>query len=84
MQSVLSNLARNIKQEPVMFQGLVQATLGLFLAFGLKLSPQQIGGILAFSAAFLSWVTRIQVTPLMAPRTNAGDRLVPVMAQAAQ
>ncbi len=51
-----------IKQEPVMFQAVVQAAFALLLAFGLKLSPGQVGATLAFVAAVLSFWTRTQVS----------------------
>ncbi len=68
---------RLIKQEPVMFQGLIQAVLALALSFGLKLTGDQVGAILAASAAVLSFATRTQVTPVANPKTNDGMPLVP-------
>ena len=50
-------------REPALTMGLVQAGIILAVSFGLKLSPEQTGAILAFSAALLAWVTRSQVTP---------------------
>jgi uncharacterized membrane protein HdeD (DUF308 family) len=52
-----------IKKEPVLFQGLIQAALGLFAAFWPHISPQQLAAILALTAAVLSFVTRQYVTP---------------------
>jgi hypothetical protein len=66
-----------IKQEPVMFQAIIQAAVALALSFGLKLSSTQVGAILAFTAAILSFWTRSQVTPTANPRTNDGVPLVP-------
>jgi len=65
-----------IKSEPVLFQGVVQAALALGVAFGLNLSPEATGALLAFSAAVLSFATRTHVTPLANPRTGDGTPLV--------
>jgi hypothetical protein len=51
-------------REPALFLGVVQAAIALFVSFGLGLTPEQIGGILAFSAAVLALITRSQVTPV--------------------
>lgn len=56
-----------IKREPVLFQGLLQAGLGLAVAFGLSLSVLQIAALLAFTAAVLSFITRTLVTPNAPP-----------------
>lgn len=50
-------------REPVMFMAVVQAGLALGLAFGVNLSVEQQGAILAFMAAVLGFVVRSQVTP---------------------
>lgn len=52
-----------IKSEPALVMGTVQASIALGVAFGLKLSAEQIGALLAFSAAALALVTRKMVTP---------------------
>jgi hypothetical protein len=52
-----------IRKEPVLFQGLLQAGLGVAVAFGLHLSPLQIGAVLGLAAAILSFITRQLVTP---------------------
>lgn len=51
-------------REPAMFLAVVQAGLALGLSFGLHLTPERIGAIMAFSAAVLGFVTRSQVTPV--------------------
>jgi len=71
-----------IKQEPVLFQALIQAGLALALSFGANLSAGQVGTILAFTAALLSFVTRTQVTAVANPKTNDGTKLVPEAAKA--
>lgn len=50
-------------REPALLIGVVQAGLALAVGFGLKLSPEQMGLILAFTAALLSLVTRSKVSP---------------------
>jgi len=70
-------LIEMIRQEPVLFQALMQAGLALLLSFGLKLNSTQIGAVMAFSAAALSFWTRTQVTPSSNPMGNNGARLLP-------
>lgn len=57
---MLSNL---FNREPVLVMTVVQASIALVLAFGVSLTPAQIGAIVAFSAAVLGLITRSQVTP---------------------
>ena len=52
-----------IKNEPVLIQSLVQAVLGLFLAFGINLSNEQTGSIMAVVAVILAIIARMFVTP---------------------
>ncbi|HWI68853.1 MAG TPA: hypothetical protein VNS88_10810 [Nitrospiraceae bacterium] len=52
-----------IKNEPVLIQSLVQAILGLVLAFGVDLSNEQTGSIMAVVAVILAIVARMFVTP---------------------
>jgi len=49
-------------REPAMIVAFVQAVIVLGVSFGLKLTPEQIGAILAVSALILGLVTRTQVT----------------------
>lgn len=51
------------KREPALFLGLIQTVLALVLAFGVDLTTEQTGGILAVSAAVLALITRSQVVP---------------------
>lgn len=51
-------------REPALIIGAVQAILALALAFGLRLSVEQTGAILAATAAVLAVVTRSQVSPV--------------------
>lgn len=50
-------------REPALVMGAIQAAIALAVSFGLDLSPEQIGALLAFSAAVLSLVVRAKVTP---------------------
>jgi hypothetical protein len=52
-----------VKNEPVLIQSLVQAILGLFLAFGVDLSNEQTGSILAVVAVILAILARMFVAP---------------------
>ena len=51
-------------REPAMVLALVQAIIVLGVAFGLKLTPEQTGAILAVTAIVLGLITRSQVTPV--------------------
>lgn len=55
-------------REPVLTLAVVQATIGLATAFGADLTAEQVGAIMALSAAVLGWVARERVTPMAAPR----------------
>lgn len=59
-------------REPALIIGATQALIALAVAFGLDLSPEQIGAVLAVTAAVLGMVTRSQVTP-------TGDHDVPAV-----
>ncbi len=50
-------------REPAMVLALVQAVIVLGVAFGLRLSPEQTGAILAVTAIVLGLITRQKVTP---------------------
>lgn len=52
-----------IRNEPVLIQSAVQAILGLFLAFGVNLSHEQVGSIMAVTAILLAVAARLFVTP---------------------
>lgn len=53
-----------IKQEPVLFQALVQATIALLIGFDVfDITEQQFGLLMAFTAALLAFITRKAVTP---------------------
>lgn len=50
-------------REPALIAGLIQAVLGLLLAFGVDLSQEQVGAVMAVTAAVLALVVRARVTP---------------------
>ena len=52
-----------IRREPALVTGLVSAVIALGAAFGLDLSGEQTGAIMAVTAAVLAVVTRQSVTP---------------------
>jgi hypothetical protein len=51
-----------IKSEPVMFQAVIQAGLAMVMSFGVRLSAEQMGTVLAFTAAVLGFWARQNVT----------------------
>ena len=53
-----------IKAEPVSFQGIIQSLIALGTSFGFGLNGNQVGAILAVTAAILSFLTRQQVSPV--------------------
>ena len=57
------NPGRWWQREPVMFMAVVQSGLALVTAFGLNLSGDQIGAIMAFSSAVFGFIARSQVSP---------------------
>lgn len=50
-------------REPAMVLALIQTAIVLGVSFGLRLTPEQTGAILAFTAVILGLITRRQVTP---------------------
>lgn len=59
----MSSILESIKGEPALVAGFLQALLGLLLAFGVPLTDEQVGAILALSAAVLAFAVRSRVTP---------------------
>lgn len=51
-------------REPAAVLAAVQSALALMLAFGVKLSTEQVGTIVAVTSAILGLVVRSQVTPI--------------------
>lgn len=54
---------KRIQNEPALVTGIVSAAIALAISFGIGLSEQQVGAIMAFVVAILSVVTRQAVTP---------------------
>ena len=52
-----------VRREPALTAGLVQAILGLLLAFGVELDQTQVGAVMAVTAAVLALAVRSKVTP---------------------
>lgn len=50
-------------REPVMLMAIVQAGIALAVGFGMPVTTEQTGLILAFVAAVLGYIARSQVTP---------------------
>ena len=59
----MNSIIDRIRTEPVLVTGFLQTVLGLLLAFGVNLSPEQTGAVLAVTAAALAFIARKQVTP---------------------
>jgi len=52
-----------VNREPALIAGMVQAVLGLLLAFGVELTQEQVGSLMAVTAAILALAVRSRVTP---------------------
>ncbi len=63
---------QRVLDEPVFTQGLVVAGIALATSFGLRWDGLQVGAVSAFSAAFLSWLTRRAVTSVSNPTLPQG------------
>ena len=50
-------------REPAMILALVQCVIVLGVSFGLQLTPEQTGAILALTAVVLGVITRSRVSP---------------------
>ena len=50
-------------REPVMVMALIQSGVALGISFGVGLTAEQVGAIMAFSAAVVGFITRTQVSP---------------------
>ena len=65
------SIIERLRTEPALVAGVVQALLALLLAFGVPLSDEQVGAIIAVSAAILAIVVRQQVSPTYDPQHRA-------------
>lgn len=66
----MATITQRIRREPALVSGLVTAVLALVVAFGVDLSQEQTGAILAVVAAVMALVTRAQVTPAPTPHDD--------------
>jgi hypothetical protein len=64
-----------IRNEPVLIIGLVEAILGLFLAFGVDISNEAVGAIMAVTTVILAIIARMFVTPVTGPQYPKGESL---------
>lgn len=56
-------IIEKLRNEPVLMSGFVTALLGVFVAFGMELSDEQVGALLALVGSALAIVARGKVTP---------------------
>lgn len=66
-------ILERIKNEPAVIAGVVQAVLGLLLAFGVDLTTEQNVAIMAVTAALLALLVRSQVTPTRRIPSESGQ-----------
>ena len=60
----MNAIIARIQDEPVLVTALIQGVLTLAVSFGLHLTPEQIGAVLALSGAILAFIARAKVTPV--------------------
>lgn len=58
-------------REPALVLGFIQAVIALAIGFGLDISPEQFGLIMAVSAAAAALIVRQQVTPVIDPKIDS-------------
>jgi hypothetical protein len=74
-------IVQQIREEPVMLQGLVQASIALLAGFQVfSATQEQMGYIMAFVAALLAFLTRRAVSPVVSSAKS--DRELPATGQA--
>ena len=64
LRDLWGGLTDRVSAEPVLVLGVVQMTLSLAISFGLGWTGEQVGAVVAFSAAILSLVARSKVSPV--------------------
>lgn len=67
----MSAIFDRIRQEPALVSGLIAALIALGTAFGLDLSPEQVGALMAVVAAVLAFVVRANVSPVQPAQHRA-------------
>lgn len=68
----MNALFDRIRREPALVTGFTAAVIALAVAFGLDLTGEQTGAIMALVTAVLGFVTRAKVTPAPKRRTDDG------------
>lgn len=63
LKTIWDGVWGRITGEPVMTLAIIQMALALAVSFGLQWTGEQVGAVVAFSAAVLGWVARSKVTP---------------------
>jgi hypothetical protein len=64
-----------ITGEPVLTLAIIQMLVALLVSFGLNWTADQVGAVVAFSAALLGWLARRVVTPIDTPSLAEGTRV---------
>jgi hypothetical protein len=59
-------------REPALIAGLINAGIALAITFGLHLTQEQVGAIMAFTNLALAVIVRQVVTPVAAPKLEVG------------
>lgn len=87
MKEFFQKILDFIKNEPAAFGGavtaLIQAVIGVLVAFNLDITPEQQQAVLGLTTALVSMtviiaaVIRQNVTPVYNPKNNKGKKLVP-------
>jgi len=72
LRDIWAGIWSRITGEPVLTLAIVQMALALAVSFGLGWTGEQVGAVVAFTAAMLGWVARRQVTPIAAPAIPEG------------
>ncbi len=67
LRDIWRGIWSRVTGEPVATLAIVQMALAMFVAFGLDWTGEQVGTVVALTAALLGWVARQQVTPLSEP-----------------
>jgi nitrate/nitrite transporter NarK len=63
LRDLWGGLTDRLSAEPVMVLAVIQMGVALGVSFGLRLSADQVGAVVAFSAAVLGLVARTKVSP---------------------
>ena len=72
MKKELARVWERIKREPALASAVLTAFAAVAVSFGVPLTPEQVGGLLAaFNAVLALFVVRPNVTPLVKQRQDA-------------